>query len=349
MAGAAEILLSKRVQEMVLNGEQPPELYISRDGSEGVDVCSASTPVPIVDISFFSSSVPSDVQGEELQKLRSILSTWGCFQAIGHGIPTSFLDEVRQVGREFFEQPMGEKKKYAKGVNEFAGYGADPVPEEGQFLDWSDRLFLDVYPEDLKQAIYWPENPKSFRKILEEYTVKIRKVTEVISRGMAKSLQLQENCFLDHFGERATLQARFNYYSCCQRPEVVLGLKPHSDSSGYTLILQDDVQGLQILKHQQWVTVPTISNAILVLMGDQMQIMTNGIFKSPVHRVLSNSTRERLSVAMFYTPEPDKDIGPEDSLIREDKPRLFKKVRNYASTHLEYYQRGMRAIHVAEI
>lgn len=80
MAGAAEILLSKRVQEMVLNGEQPPELYISRDGSEGVDVCSASTPVPIVDISFFSSSVPSDVQEEELQKLRSILSTWGCFQ-----------------------------------------------------------------------------------------------------------------------------------------------------------------------------------------------------------------------------------------------------------------------------
>ena len=57
---------------------------------------------------------------------------------------------------------MEEKKKYSKTVVEFHGYGADPVPEEGQSLDWSDRLFLDVYPEDLRKPEFWPQSPSSF-------------------------------------------------------------------------------------------------------------------------------------------------------------------------------------------
>ena len=84
-------------------------------------------------------------------------------QAIGHGISSSILDEIRQVAREFFQQPIEEKKKIAKGVKEFEGYGADPVPEEGQPLDWSDRLFLDVYPEETRKSKFWPKNPAAFK------------------------------------------------------------------------------------------------------------------------------------------------------------------------------------------
>lgn len=84
-------------------------------------------------------------------------------QAIGHGISSSFLDKIRQVTKEFFKQPMEEKRKLAKKNSEFEGYGADPAPEEGQPLDWSDRLYLEVYPEDKRNYSLWPENPKSFR------------------------------------------------------------------------------------------------------------------------------------------------------------------------------------------
>ena len=88
---------------------------------------------------------------------------------------------------------------------------------------------------------------------------------------MAKSLNLEENCFLDQFGEGGPLQARFNYYSTCPRPDLVLGLKPHADGSGYTLILQD-VEGLQVLKDEKWFTVPTIPDGLFILMGDQMEV-----------------------------------------------------------------------------
>ncbi|XP_021610786.1 protein SRG1 isoform X2 [Manihot esculenta] len=267
----AEVLLSKRVQEMVLNCEEPQPPYICRDDCTDTDVFVPPSQPPIIDFSILSPLESSTAQ-EELQKLRSALCSWGCFQAIGHGIPKSFLDKIRQVAREFFEQPMEEKKKHAKGVEEFEGYGADPVPAEGQSLDWSDRLFLDVYPEERRKPKFWPQNPRSFREILEEYTIKMKMFTEVVSKAMAKSLNLEENSFLDQFGTQAPLQARFNYYSCCQRPDLVLGLKAHADGSGYTIILQDDVEGLQVLEDKNWVTVPTISDALLILMGDQMEV-----------------------------------------------------------------------------
>jgi len=77
--------------------------------------------------------------------------------------------------------------------------------------------------------------------------------------------------------------------------------------------------------------------------------MTNGIFKSPVHRVLTNSERGRISVAVFYTPETNKEIVPEEGLINEERPRIFKKVKDYAEIHWGYYQQGKRALHVARV
>ncbi|KAJ8560664.1 hypothetical protein K7X08_022524 [Anisodus acutangulus] len=345
-----EVSLSKRVQEMVLHGEEPVGPYICRSGKdvgENEDIMSTS-PVPIIDLNRLCSSKISDKEREEeLEKLRSALSSWGCFQGIGYGISASFLDKIRQVSKEFFKQPIEEKNKYAKTVFDFQGYGADPVPEHGQSLDWSDRLFLDVFPEDRRQYNLWPQMPISFREVLEDYTEKMKMVTEITSKAMAKSLNLEENCFLEQFGKQAQLAARFNYYSPCQRPDLVLGLKPHADGTAYTIILQDDV-GLQVLKDGKWYTVPKDPTALLV-MGDQMEIMSNGIFKSPVHRVLRNLKKDRVSVAMFYTPEVGKEIGPEDGLVNGDEAKIYKRVKDYAETHWKFYQRGMRALHTAHV
>ncbi|KAJ8755244.1 hypothetical protein K2173_019042 [Erythroxylum novogranatense] len=344
----AEVLLSKRVQQMVINGEEPQPPYVCREDCSNEDSFpDTAPPIPVIDLSLISSQQPCAAR-EELEKLRSALCSWGCFQATGHGISKPFLAKIREVTREFFEQPMEEKGKHAKGVKEFEGYGADPVPYEGQSLDWSDRLVLNVYPEDRRKLKFWPENPKSFREVLEDYTTKMRTLTELVSRAMAESLNLEKNCFLNQFGEQGTLVARFNYYPTCQRPDLVLGLKPHADGTGYTIILQDNVPGLQVLK-DKWITVPTISDALFILMGDQMEIMTNGMFKSPVHRVLTNSEEERISVVVFYSPDPNKEIGPEEELINKERPRLFRKVKDYSDIHWDYYQQGKRALHVAKV
>lgn len=93
----------------------------------------------------------------------------------------------------------------------------------------------------------------------------------MISKSMARSLHLEEDCFLKQFGEGAQLHGRFNFYSPCKRADVVLGLKAHADGSGYSLLLQDE-EGLQVLRDGKWYTVPKNPDAIFVLMGDQMEV-----------------------------------------------------------------------------
>ncbi|GFP79681.1 protein srg1 [Phtheirospermum japonicum] len=225
------------------------------------------------------------------------------------------------MGGNFYDSQRRRRTSTQKTVTEFQGYGADPVPEEGQSLDWSDRIFLNLVPKDQRNYKYWPQIPTSFKKTLEGYTEYMKNVTENTSKSMARSLHLNESCFLKQFGERAEFQGRFNYYSPCTRPDLVLGLKAHADGSGYTVLLQDE-SGLQILNDGKWYTVPKKpEHALLVLMGDQMEIMSNGIFKSPVHMVLSDSKSDRVSVAVFYTPEVGKEIGPEEGLIDAEAPR----------------------------
>ena len=80
-----------------------------------------------------------------------------------------------------------------------------------------------------------------------------------------------------------------------------------------------------------------------------MQIMSNGIFKSPLHRVLTNTDKLRISVAMINEPEPDKEIGPVDQLIDEKRPRLYRNVKNFAAINYECFQKGKVALEEARI
>lgn len=79
------------------------------------------------------------------------------------------------------------------------------------------------------------------------------------------------------------------------------------------------------------------------------QILSNGIFKSPVHKVVTNPDKERISLAAFCMPESHKEIEPFERLVDESRPRLYKKVTNYEGIYFEYYQQGRRPIEAARI
>lgn len=98
-------------------------------------------------------------------------------------------------------------------------------------------------------------------------------LSESLLKAIATSLHLEENCFLDQCGERGMMVARFNFYPPCPRPDIVLGVKPHADGSAITLLLQDkDVEGLQVLKDDQWCRVPVVPYGILINVGDQVEV-----------------------------------------------------------------------------
>ncbi|XP_071699177.1 protein LATERAL BRANCHING OXIDOREDUCTASE 1-like [Rutidosis leptorrhynchoides] len=342
----------KQVLKIAANCNSLPERYIRKHHEEygHVDTTDAtSSPttaadIPVIDFSLLISS------SSELEKLKSAITTWGSFQAINHGIESSFLDKVREMNKLFFSLPTEEKNKWSREENDSEGYGNDTVLSDQQVLDWTDRLYLTVFPQHLKRLQFWPHNPTQFREVIEEYSFKVASVNEFVLKALARSLNLDENCFLDQYGTSGKIQARFCYYPPCQWPEKVLGLKPHADGSAVTVLLQDkEVEGLEFLKDGQWFGFPIIPDALTINIGDQIEVMSNGIFKSPVHRVSVNSKRERMTVGMFCIPQTEKDIGPVEGLITDETPRLYKNVTFSLDFFFEYVQKGRRLIEACKI
>ncbi|KAL9398511.1 hypothetical protein Peur_007472 [Populus x canadensis] len=111
----------------------------------------------------------------------------------------------------------------------------------------------------------------------------------------------------------------------------------------------DSAGCFQVLINDKWARVPIAADALLVNLGDQMQIVSNGIFKSPVHGVVTNSERLRISAALFNETDPEKEIGPVDCLVDEQRPRLYRNVKNYALIYYKRHQKGKVAIETLKI
>ncbi|KAJ8641255.1 hypothetical protein MRB53_017949 [Persea americana] len=343
----------KSVLELARDGEEPPHSYVCSEEDRPLDASSPTSPIPHVDLQLLFSSGPS--KESEMEKLRSTLDSWGFFQAINHGISSSLLEKVISVGREFFHLSKEERQKFSKRAYGKEEDGLETIPQNGpqdQILDWNDQLYLQVIPEDARKLDDWPENPNSFRDILHEYTMEINDVIHLVLRAMANLVGLEEDYFVRQFGDKATAHARFNYYPPCSRPDLVLGIKSHSDGSGITILLPDPgVDGFEVLKDNQWFRIHPIRHALLINVGDQIEIMSNGIFKSPVHRAVTNLEKERISLAMFLAAEVDKEIGPANSLVNTSRPRLYKniKVKDYLDMFLLNFLEGKRSIDFVKV
>ena len=114
---------------------------------------------------------------------------------------------------------------------------------------------------------------------VESYTKEIRKLCKDLLKFIALSLGVGGNVFEEMFG--VSVQAmRMNYYPACPRPDLVLGLSPHSDGSALTVLQQGkrSTVGLQILKNGTWVPVQPVRNALVINIGDTIEVTTFGSF-----------------------------------------------------------------------
>ncbi|XP_051197939.2 protein LATERAL BRANCHING OXIDOREDUCTASE 1-like [Lolium perenne] len=324
-----------------------PIQYVVREYNEQQLEAAVTAPVPVIDLSRLFEQ-----DGDEAAKLRSGLDSWGLILVSNHGVDAAVMDGMRAASREFFRRPLEEKQRYTNLIDgeqfQFEGYGNDHVRSPDQILDWTDRIYLKVEPEDERSIALWPAHPETFRNALDGFTKECGGVKDSLLRAMAKLLELDDDdYFIDQLGDRASTYARCSYYPECPRPELVFGLKPHCDGTVVTVLMVDDtVGGLQVLRDGVWWDVPVVPHALLVIIGDQTQIMSNGIFKSPVHRVLTNAKKERISVALDYSVDPEREIEPSAQLVNEERPALYRKVKvkDYTASLYDHFSKGEMVI-----
>ncbi|KAL6642102.1 hypothetical protein ACP70R_020283 [Stipagrostis hirtigluma subsp. patula] len=267
---------------------------------------------------------------------------WGFFQVVNHGVDIDVVKRMRGAWREFFDLPLDEKKIYANSPVTYEGYGSRLGVEKGAILDWSDYYFLNLLPSDPKNLEKWPKMPSYLREVTEKYTCELMNLSEVLLKAMSSSLGLDEDYLHMAFGGSEGISAcmRVNYYPKCPEPDLTLGLSSHSDPGGLTLLLVDDnVKGTQVRKGNTWVTVHPIPGAFVVNVGDQIQILSNGAYRSVEHRALANSGDDRLTIAFFCNPRGDVPIAPAAQLVGPESPAVygqpaitFNEYRKYVRT-----------------
>eukprot|EP00253_Pinus_taeda_P026104 PITA_26104 len=169
----------------------------------------------------------------------------------------------------------------------------------------------------------------SAKLLMSEYNEGVLQLCKTLLSVFCENLGLPPDHLNEAFGgeEGIGISVRVNYYPVCPQPELTYGLSPHSDPGGITVLLQDDVVGLQVRKGDYWVAVGPVVDALTINLGDQMEILANGIYKSVEHSCLVNSKKERMSIAVFCNPNGDKEIGPLKELMDDSNPPRYGKMK----------------------
>ncbi|GKV31531.1 hypothetical protein SLE2022_166120 [Rubroshorea leprosula] len=331
-----------------------PERFI-RDKAERPELASIlSSPsnIPVVNFSKLINGNNRDEQHDEISKLRTACEEWGFFQVVNHEIDLSLLEGIEKVAKDFFMLPLEEKQKYPMMPGTVQGYGQAFVFSEDQKLDWCNMFALGVEPHCIRNPKLWPKKPAAFSETVEIYSREIRKLCKNLLKYVAMSLGLKGDVFEEMFGT-AVQAVRMNYYPPCSRPDLVLGLSPHSDGSALTVLQQGKGSsvGLQILRENTWVPVQPIPNALVINIGDTIEVLTNGRYKSVEHRAVTHRENDRLSIVTFYAPNYEIELGPMPELVDENNPCKFRRYNHgeYNKHYVANKLQGKKTLEFAKI
>ncbi|KAF3789222.1 DOWNY MILDEW RESISTANCE 6 protein [Nymphaea thermarum] len=253
--------------------------------------------LPVIDL-----STPD--MTELARQVRDACESYGFFQITNHGVPQQVVEEMLLVARQFFSLPIEEKMKlYSNDPSKKLRLSTSFNVNRETVHNWRDYLRLHCHP--LENFIHeWPTNPPNFKAVVGEYSKQTRELAQRVMKIISLSLGVED--YLEKVLVASQEQhMAINYYPSCPQPELTYGLPAHTDPNVLTILLQDGVAGLQVQKDGQWLAVDPLPSAFVVNIGDQIQALSNGRYRSVWHRAVVNNQRERLSVASFIFPGAD--------------------------------------------
>ncbi|KAK9049798.1 hypothetical protein SSX86_031233 [Deinandra increscens subsp. villosa] len=249
----------------------------------------------------------------------------GFFQLINHGIPQKVLDEALEASFQFFNLPMTEKEKYmSNDVHKPVRYGTSIKDGLDKVQFW--RVFLKHYAHPLNGWIQqWPNNPSDYREKMGDYAVKARLLANQVMGAITESLGIGPK-YIEKKMEDGMQVMAVNCYPPCPEPHLTLGLPPHSDYSCITIVLCSST-GLEIMdtSDDTWRLVPELHGALQVHIGDHVEVLSNGLYKSMVHRVTVNNEKTRISIASLHSLGLNEKMKTAEELVTDDKPKNYKE------------------------
>ncbi|KAK9714909.1 hypothetical protein RND81_06G130100 [Saponaria officinalis] len=315
-----------------LNGAEPPfeevykDLFLNQKHIHqpvGQTTAVESKDLPLVDLGQLLSKNKDDIEKCK-REIAEASKEWGFFQVINHGIPREILEEMTKEQKKVFNEPFKKKIRdkcmnmcLTKGTYRWGTPSAKCLTQ----LSWSEAFHIPLTDVSTCQTHHLTTNHlgstvKQFATTVSELA---QKLANILAENLGNTSNKEGTRVIKEICLPSTCYLRMNRYPPCPKYYDVFGLMPHTDSDFITILYQDQVGGLQLVKDGKWIQVMPNPHALIVNIGDLLQAWSNGVYKSVEHRVVANKKVERLSIAYFLCPSYD-------AIIQSCKePSIYKK------------------------
>lgn len=311
--------------------------------------------LPLIDMAALFD--PADAAGRTrvADAIRDACEAHGFFYVVGHGVADEVLAALDAESRRFFARPLPEKVAISmeRGGRAWRGYfpvggeltSGRPDLKEGLYLGTElaadhPRSALPMHGPNL-----WPDAQPGLREAVSAYMDATTRAAAALMEGVSLSLDLPADWFERHYTAQPTVLFRIFHYPA-SGPDGTdwsqsWGVGEHTDYGLLTLLAQDEHGGLQVRTPKGWLEAPPIGGALVCNIGDMLERLTGGRFKSTPHRVLNRSGHDRLSFPLFFDPDFTARLQPlpvAADAIAADRAQRWDKasVHDFEGTYGDY-------------
>ena len=278
--------------------------------------------VPVIDIAELESAAALDAIDRACRE-------WGFFQVTGHGIDPLLLASIFAVSREFFARPAAEKRRILRDAENPWGFFDRELTKNRQ--DWKEIYDFGASDGD-KLKPRWPAGTLRlrFEPVIRAYYASCKALSLRLLSAVAVNLGVAPEELTWRFEGTHTSFLRLNYYpkhplapADDNRP---FGVGEHTDSGALTLLLQDWQPGLEVRRDGEWHLVEPRADALVVNIGDMVQVWSNDRYRAAVHRVVTHPLRDRYSVPFFLNPTWDTTYEPLPTTLGAGEPAHYRRI-----------------------
>ncbi|XP_040385010.1 gibberellin 2-beta-dioxygenase 3-like [Oryza brachyantha] len=280
---------------------------------------------PPADVRAIDLSAAGPARAAAARALVEACEEQGFFRVTGHGVPPELARAAEAAAARFFALPQPDKES-ATGAP--LGYASKRIGSAGD-LGWIEYLLLCLAPAAAAATLPCatsPTPPCPLRELLGEYSAAVRRVACGVLELMAEGLGVGPADAVARLVAREDSDSilRVNHYP--PRPELggggggpnLTGFGEHTDPQIISVLRSNGAPGLEIsLRDGAWASVPHDGDgdSFFVNVGDTLQVLTNGRFRSVKHRVVVNSEKSRVSMVFFGGPPPGERLAPLPALL----------------------------------
>jgi isopenicillin N synthase-like dioxygenase len=285
-----------------------------------------TTTLPIIDVRNLGDR-------DTLAAIDAACSDWGFFQIVGHAFDTSLIEALQREMRAFFAQPLAAKHAIMRTSENPWGFYDRELTKRTR--DWK-QVYDYGPPEGDSLRPQWPVARPTFRSVIEAWYAACDALALRLLGAISLNLGMPAHHLNGDFRPRHTSFLRLNYYPRCPTParptdlslgvEGHLGVNHHTDAGAITLLLQDDQPGLEVFHENAWWLVEPRREALVVNIGDIVQVWSNDRYRAALHRGLVAAEAERYSAPFFFNPVYSADYAPLPTTVDEAHPPRYRAI-----------------------